>query len=234
MRDIIGFEEFVNEVKAGRAWEGRLKRIDKLLAWMYSRGILSKRDQNKKDSLFRQYYRYYNDGDFPAVVGKEYTKSAPKSAIEDTLERNLEEFIKDILSRYAGKYDRQEFRLDMTVKDITELKEVVDEMDAYGLLSYWAKSIGPRDDAFSKLLAELQPAYDALRSAVDAKDASLNNTTVRYARTKMQDAGTWDRELTAKYAEVAAIMAKIGVVLDDVLHAAQQAKALLSREALTA
>ena len=232
MRDIAGFEEFVNEAKARRGWSGRIKRLDGLLAWMYDKSILSERDKARKDSVFRQYYRYYNDGDFPPTLrSKGFAKYSPRAAVELALEELLENFIKDVLKRYAGKYDRREFRLDMAVKDITQLKEIVDEMDAYGLLSYWAKAIGPRDDAFSKLLADLQPAYDALRSAVDAKDASLSNTTVRYARTKMQDAGTWDRDLTAKYGEVAAVMAKIGVVLDDVLHAAQQAKALLSHEA---
>lgn len=228
MRNLQEYDDFVNEVKAGRAWEGRLKRIDQLLAWMYDKGILSKRDKAKKDSLFNQYYRYYNDGDFPRVVRNEYTTRAPKSGIEDSLERHIEDFIKDVLSRYAGKYDRQEFRLDSAIKHLKELKEAVADMDVQVLIDEGPPSTGGWDnEPITAAVGGLRLAHDRLKKVIASADPDASRYTVRAAKERMQKAGTWHQQLSGMYADVAALVARIGVMIDDVLHAAEQARSLL-------
>jgi len=44
------FGEYLNEVKASRAWNNKLKRIDNLLSWMYDNEIL-KMSNKLKDRL---------------------------------------------------------------------------------------------------------------------------------------------------------------------------------------
>lgn len=53
----MSFKKFLEEAKAGRAWNGRLNKIDELLQWMYSNDILNKGEKAQKDALFHQYYR---------------------------------------------------------------------------------------------------------------------------------------------------------------------------------
>ena len=101
------FEKEVNETlheasHAGRAWSGKIKNIDNLLSWMYDKGILNKTEQAEKDRTFRQYYRYYNDGDIPQGM-----RFDSEEKIELAIEQKVEEFIKKILAKYTGKYDRR-------------------------------------------------------------------------------------------------------------------------------
>jgi hypothetical protein len=75
MEHIKSFESFIYESEvnetlheashAGRAWSGKIKNIDNLMSWMYDKGIINKGEQAEKDRVFREYYRYYNDGDTP-------------------------------------------------------------------------------------------------------------------------------------------------------------------------
>lgn len=53
----MSFKKFLEEAKAGRAWSGKLNKIDELLQWMYSNDILNKGEKAQKDALFHQYYR---------------------------------------------------------------------------------------------------------------------------------------------------------------------------------
>ena len=109
----------INEaLVAGRAWSGRLRNIDNLLSWMYDEGILTKTDMNKKDSLFHKYYRYYNGGDMPRGV----SKYGSKADMELELEQQVTDFMKKILSKYAGKYDRQQFKLSSFISELLSAK----------------------------------------------------------------------------------------------------------------
>ena len=129
---------------AGRAWYGKLKRIDELLSWLYDKNILNKTDKNKKDVIFNRYYRYYNDGDVPR--GKKYppvptgiplnrnSKAAKK--IEQILEEEVTEFIKATLKKYSKKYNRKDFRKDKAqqIYDSTQVESGSDNLH-----TYWAK-----------------------------------------------------------------------------------------------
>jgi len=119
------FRNYLNEVKARRAWSGKLKRIDKLLAWMYDNDILNKGEKNKKDTLFNKYYRYYNDGDFPKGLkdkdGNAVYKGMQGKYVEEALEYQLEEYMKKVLSKYSSKIDKVKFKNDEIIDTIDDI-----------------------------------------------------------------------------------------------------------------
>ena len=50
----------------GRAWNGKLNNLNEYLKYLYP--LMSTTDQELKDSVFRTYYRHYNDGDFKSDI----------------------------------------------------------------------------------------------------------------------------------------------------------------------
>ncbi len=221
---VPSFAGYLLETKPRRGWNNKIARIDGLLAWMYDRHILSDRDKAKKDSIFRQYYRYYNDGDFPqSLRSKGVAAYQGKARVEEALEEMLERFIKDVLARYAGKYNRQEYRLESAVKDIAQVKAYADEMEVHDLLDVLEKDKGVKDDSLSAQVKGLRMSYDVLRKAMTDRSPGFSNHSVAFARSGMQKAGEWDTRLSGMYADVAALTARIGVALGDALSAAEQA-----------
>ena len=119
------FESEVNETlheasQAGRAWSGKLTNVDNLMSWMYDKGIMNKTEQAEKDRTFREYYRYYNDGDIPRSM-----RGMKDEEIELNIEKKVEEFIKKILAKYTGKFDRRDFRVDTLLGDLYTLDNIV-------------------------------------------------------------------------------------------------------------
>ncbi len=100
----------LNVTKVRRAWNGRIARVDSLMAWMYSMDILNKSEKELKDRLFHKYYRFYNDGDRPR--GKKYSGLYNNKDIELVLEQEITDFMVKILSKYDGKYNRRDFLVD--------------------------------------------------------------------------------------------------------------------------
>ena len=154
----------INEaLVAGRAWSGRLRNIDNLLSWMYDEGILTKTDMNKKDSLFHKYYRYYNDGDMPRGVSKYGTKAD----MELELEQQVTDFMKKILSKYAGKYDRQQFKLSSFISELLYAKNNLDEDSlSVNSVKYFVERAGfseLKGSDFYDIILKLESANDDFR-----------------------------------------------------------------------
>ena len=118
MQKVKKFRQFINEASfSGRAWQGKLENLDNLFSWLYSQNILSRDEQDEKDELFRAYYRFYNDGDTPTNIEIESDESE-----EQALERSLDDFMKKVLSKYAGKYDRRKFHYDQLLSQLYTIK----------------------------------------------------------------------------------------------------------------
>jgi len=243
------FEKEVNETlyeasHAGRAWSGKIENIDNLLSWMYDKGILNKGEQAEKDRRFREYYRWYNDGDRPrGVNGKD-------SDIEEYLEKSVEEFIKRVLAKYTGKYDRRDFRLDTLLGDLKTLENIVagyaaedgvrGEPDPYGLLNYWGKKINTGNSDFEKMLGELRPLYDDAKKAAndivaketesgifkDEKSYNIpgDSTGISYQRKRLQDAKVWTPDAEKKYQKMKDLMMKMHEILTNVIEATEKLK----------
>jgi len=249
MINIQSFETFVNESKinetlyeasaARRAWNGKLENVDNLMSWMYDKGILSKGDQAQKDRVFRQYYRFYNDGDFPrALSALNITKWHDKSTIEGALEQYLEGFIKKILAKYTGKYDRTDFRIDTLLGDLHTLKGVIDGHDAYGLLTHWGKKINIKDSSFEELMGVLKGEYDSIDNAVNAKLASSEDLfkdmsswdrpkashTLSWRKSEMERLKIWDSNLDKTYDKMTATMVKMSEIVQTVIDATNKLK----------
>lgn len=253
MKHLKTFESFIyeNEVNetlheashAGRAWSGKIGNIDNLLSWMYDKGILNKTEQAEKDRTFRQYYRYYNDGDIPQGL-----RGLSDEKIELHIEQKVEEFIKKILAKYTGKYDRRDFRVDTLLGDLYTLQNIVGghdggkmEPDPHGLLNYWGKKINTGNSDFEKMLGELQPMYDAARKDGDSaleqaiKNGSFGDenswnipsksTTIGYLRQRLQDVKAWPPAAEKSYMKMKDHMLKMNDILKNVIEATQKLKA---------
>ena len=149
-----------SKIKTGRAWNNGLKLLDELFSWMYEKDILTKTDKNEKDKIFRGYYRYYNDGDFPRILNSSgVNQCSGDQAIEEALEERIETFMKTILKKYSGKYNRKDFRRDNRISKLETLQSVISDDDSHGLITYWLKEIKVENTEFKKHLKELKVAY---------------------------------------------------------------------------
>ena len=232
--------------KPGRAWEGKLSKIDSLLSWMYNKNILSPREKQIKDSLFRSYYRYYNDGDFPARLRKyDLHKYSNPKQIEETLEQEVEEFITKILSKYAGTYDRSEFNYDMLINKIknaiyyTNLHKNYFCLDSFKGYVKIVKSLS-NDDEIKSYLEELNQLENKFKNDVEAavnnnedkitdeyeRERKLQNYVFSATIEKLKKYGLWNEELQADYAQIAKIIIKVRSKLQNVLTAAEEARSL--------
>lgn len=241
-RIIPTLNDYINEAShPGRAWSGKLERLDKLLAWMYDHNILNKGEKSKKDSIFRQYYRYYNDGDFPkGLQAKGINSFSRKEVIEKELETMVEDFIKEILSKYQGKYNRQEFMYDDLLSELYTLNNVIKDYDVYGFLNYWSKKTKIADDAYDKAMTELRKIYDSLDKAAndDIAKHDFGNTpsynrpgpsyTISYRRDQMKNLGIWNDKLEKDYTKMTDICDEIKKIIDTVIEATQKAKEVVT------
>jgi hypothetical protein len=248
MKHVKLYEDFLNEASAaGRAWSGKLANLDNLFSWMYSKGILSKGEKAEKDKIFNQYYRWYNDGDFPpSLRAKGFSKWMGDDKIEQALESLIEEFMKKILNKYTGKYDRREFHIDTLLGDLNTLENIVagyenrdgsagrGEPDPYGLLNYWGKKINTGDSEFEKLLGELGPLYKDVDESTNkafaaAGEYNSGNTTIAWRRQHAKDKGFWTGDLEKKYQKMKDHMLRMHEILKNVVEATQRAKAALNK-----
>lgn len=156
---VLAASKKVEAVKPRRGWSGRIKNIDKLLAWMYDNNIMNKGEKAKKDTLFHSYYRYYNDGDFPRVLSPlGYSRWTPEEKIETALEELLEAFIKKILAKYAGKYSRRDFHYDQYMEQLNYILSTIEDSDGTRAhdINYWISQLSNPDEELVKLNNELQ------------------------------------------------------------------------------
>lgn len=221
----------INEASTGgRAWEGRIKHIDNLMSWMYDKGILTKTEQASKDVIFRQYYRFYNDGDLPrALANKGFSKhdmKYDKKKIEKALEDYLEDFIKKMLGKYLPKIDRKEFRIDNTISDLSTVKDVAERADAHGLLTYWIKSVKINDEAgdLAKYVNDLQKIYDSITADMNKISPKDSNYISSYRRDKMKEADVWTPALETKYNKLEGLTNKIAVFIGDLIEGLKKLK----------
>lgn len=209
-----------------RAWENKLKKIDKLLAWMYDKDILTKGEKAKKDTIFRAYYRYYNDGDMPGALKLQgMSKYSLETEKETALEKYLEAFIKTLLTKYLPKVNRAEFRIDDMIASLKSPIEVSEKYDAHALLTYWIKQVKVSDDTELKgMLEDVQVKYDALKTAANEASPSTSNNTLSYRVEKMKEEGTWNKQLDKQWDALKASMDPVTAFLKNLLASAKELK----------
>lgn len=199
----------LNEVKPMRAWNGKLSRIDDLIAWMYDKNILTASDKKKKDSLFHKYYRYYNDGDFPRGIktvdanqyrwsrtGSSSWKKEIEDKIEYELEQQLENFISYILSKYLPRIDRKDFRYDNAISKINDVLEVLKDNNFLSInsIDYFSKAVKTDNPQVTELLEELKTLYERYKEiAKNVKDpngwtpdSTFDNKVYGYGRDEIR------------------------------------------------
>lgn len=227
--DLI-IEKHLNEVKAGRAWEGKLKRIDDFLKWLYNKDMLTKAEKDKKDTIIRQYYRYYNDGDWPAILsrrgfskfgGELHTKEAEKE-----LESYLEDFIKSILSKYADDETRKVFKYENMLNKINFVIKQVEENNINGFLDAWAYRFSNPSDEFLNHVEKMKEEFVKFKNLLKLTDPENSNYIVDYAKEKMKENKTWTPELEKMYISLRTGMKDAQKFLLDIRDAILQARDL--------
>lgn len=231
----MSFKEFLEEAKGGRAWSGKLNKIDELLQWMYSNDILNKGEKSQKDTLFNQYYRYYNDGDMPRNLSDEFgnrlSKWDGKEKVEIALELKLEEFIKKILSKYLGKIDRGLVNIDTQLSKLNTVIDVTNRQDVHGLVKYWVKDINDANTVDQ--VKNLEVKYDKLDNLTkdacnqykweNSYDNPYNNVmTVR--SNKMKDVKIWSPEMESLWKEIQRDMFEISALLKNLKTSLEKMK----------
>jgi len=269
MKNLKTFEQFINENYnidemasfPGRAWSGNLENLDSLFSWMYDKGILNKTDKAKKDSIFRQYYRYYNDGDFPRGLAKAkgVVQYDSKEKIEKALEEYVEDFMKMILAKYAGKYDRRTFRFDSLLSNLYSLQQNIKfeipeggvddgrvENFSYDVNAflYFYKKIGSVTEEFDKLVVDLEKLFKKFSATADKQiEAKLKenpdlggwgglstNKIFGVKKKDMEKAEIWTATNQKDYDAIVSNMNRLHEIISDVIEATNKAKAALGEK----
>ena len=237
------FKQFLTEAKARNAWNGKIKHIDSLLAWMYDKDILTKTEKDEKDRVFRSYYRYYNDGDFPrALSSKGLSKYSPEDKVENALEEYLNNFIKKILSKYAGKYSKKEFRYDQLNSQLDHVFKNCDINSKYfspTSLLYWVNYIPNKDDELVNLIHNLDVEFNKLRvdmENIESKasdnikqkekyyyDGMISGRVLNVAAEEFKKYGLWNNSLENQTKKIKSITLDIENKLRDIQTAAKKA-----------
>lgn len=171
------FSEFLTEASNPGRLGSKMKNIDDLFSWLYDKDILTQTDKNKKDSLFRKYYRYYNDGDFPRGV-KGVTRWDHPTDIAKALEDQAEEFIKYVLAKYVGRYDRNDFKISKYKKQLDSLKRrLTDIMRGHSTVSFWLDRVSPAlidKSEFLQTIEEIKDVEEKLKKEIKAAGFSAS------------------------------------------------------------
>jgi hypothetical protein len=131
----------------GRGWQGKLGHIDEFLKQVYDK--MESADKRLKDSVFRSYYRHYNDGDYLSMPwntlvkigldkenlnylqrGKIYDKGTTDNRYEKALEDALDVTMKYLYKKYKGSTNRKTVNFEK-LKDIAKTIKDYDFKDAY-------------------------------------------------------------------------------------------------------
>lgn len=209
MRDIVSIcteaEEVTRpDVKPGRAWAGKLSRINSLMNWLEQKGMLTAEEIKNKQSLFRRYYRYYNDGDYPRGIN-----ALPGESVEEALERRVTDMFKRILTKYASKYNRREFNAQRAMDKLDTVIGVVKRYDVYALLNYWYKDLAPEMMEEVEVIREKNLEFMTAVREATPKDLDIENYVATAKIRFLKDAGAWNTDLEEKWKSVQRAMVEL-------------------------
>lgn len=138
-------------MKAGNFWNNKLSNIDGWECFIYDK--MTKTDKTKKDRANYQYYRYYNDGDFPKGLkteeGNPVRKWTSKETIETILERNVYKNAVYFIKKYMTAENRKEFYIFQETSILKKVMRAFDEMSTS--IDYWAEKSSKCKKAFETI-----------------------------------------------------------------------------------
>ena len=244
MKKVVLFEKFVEErSNAGRAWEGRLDNVDDLMSWLYRKDILSTYDKMEKDKIFNGYYRFYNDGDTP-----DWLRIDRNETEEEALETALDNFIKEILAKYAGKYDRKTFRYDTLLSQLNTLKSnlkstsVPDrhQYDVHSFLYFYNKNPKTGNAKFDKSVVQLEKLFKKFTKTADAqieKHLKDNNKKSEFGGIstnlilgakveRMQEVEIWNDKNIEQYKDIVEVGDRLYQMIEEIIEGIKMAQKL--------
>lgn len=224
----MSFREFYEAQTAGRAWNGRLAKIERLLTWMYDQNILTKTEKEQKDAIFRQYYRYYNDGDFPrGLYGLGIRSYSSKEEIEDALEEYLSRFIRRILSKYLPKIDRTDFNYQDAIKSIDNILNVVSKHYSSLTIKTFARHSRALPPEFSKALEQIEIDEKKICDQIAKINPNLCHVDLKSAINSLRETGKLTPEIEAAWEDLITQMdTKLYPILQSVKRSLEKARQL--------
>ncbi len=82
-----------------KLWAGKYDRVTKMVEEL----PLNKTDRKKQITVYRRYYRYFNDGDFPRGLKLPYGIATHPRIVREILEKETIKFLKDMIRKYKSK-----------------------------------------------------------------------------------------------------------------------------------
>lgn len=169
---MLTFTEYLQEASfVGRAWEGKLSKINELLDWLDKKKIMNASERKEYERIKRNYYRWHNDGDKPGILRKDIQSYTTNNDISSMLETKLEDFIKKILSKYQGKYNRSEFNIDKAINNLQEVIRLSDTSDEFvhipHLIKYLKSMLNSEDDEVKSYIKQLEDINTLLDKELD-------------------------------------------------------------------
>lgn len=154
----------VDDKKVRRGWHGKLNNINQVLNELKPQ--FTKGELKEYEMVVRQYYRYYNDGDYPRCVMRCNETSYSSVA---RIERALESVLTDVLLKLVRKY-RAEFnkiRHDVVNREKASCLKIavraLEEDFSMGTVDYWIEKSNVdvlKDKESVELLKEVRGLHD--------------------------------------------------------------------------
>jgi len=210
-------------MKLMRAWANRLDQLNGFANYLDEKGFLNKGESNEKATIFRAYYRFYNDGDYPHGY-----KFQSRQVVQEYLENRLEKFMKKIIKKNMTPAIRTGVRR-------AKLKDTIDTITTYTtvdstsptMVAVFAKKlpISARNAISDPLVAmnvrfrDLTVITNTACNAHEWEKSYHNpaNNVMLYKRKKMKEAGIWDQMMEDTLVGVIGECAKIEFILKNQL-----------------
>lgn len=211
-------------MKIMRAWNGRLNNLNAFANYLDENDILNKGESNEKAKIFHQYYRFYNDGDYPRGY-----KFAAYTKAQEYLEDRLEKFMKKIVKKYMSAEIRtavREKRLADTIETITSYTGT-DTTSPHMIMAFAKRlpysirmEIGDAMVAMNVRSRDLDLITKSACDNYEWEESYHNpsNTVMLYKRAKMKEVGIWDKMMEETLVAVIGECAKIEFMLKNHLN----------------
>lgn len=188
-------KQIQENVKAQRGWNGNLERINGLCTMIVDSELTTEALAKRYRKVVHQYYRFYNDGDFPRLVSS-YGVRKHDADIEEALETELNTVLAKVL-KHATVQMRSQLRMNKKYNRAYMIKQMAEKQELHGLIpdydkpvswgsnqGYWFKQLLQTDleamPELKTLVEESLPLYKRIDSFINYHTPEHSNKVFWY------------------------------------------------------
>jgi hypothetical protein len=178
-------------VKVQRGWNGQLERINALCNMIIEAGLVTKKLEKRLHNVTNQYYRFYNDGDFPRLVNS-YDDCSTEQALESELDTVL-----SLVMKFSTTAMRTKLRKQRQYGRIACMQTHLQNKDTHSIIpdpasiqswgsnqGYWYNKLITVDhEAMPELRATMEsalPLYNEINAFIEVNAPHLTNRVFTY------------------------------------------------------